>query len=142
IYGSKRNILLKEYKNGHTVSDAVMILPKEGIAFMGDMLFEKRHPYFADGNPDSLKKHLDKIYADTALHQFVPGHGDISNRSVIKEMTQYISDVKQLVTDGIKKQLPDSVIKKSAVPLAYADWKFAQFFGYNVSFLLQQNKLK
>ena len=138
IYGTKRNILLIEYKNGHTASDAVMILPKEGIAFMGDLLFEKRHPYLADGDPDSLKKHLDKIYADTSLHQFVPGHGNISDRSVIKEMSQYITDVKQLVIDGIKKQLPDSIIKKSAVPLAYADWKYAQFFKYNLGFLLQK----
>lgn len=142
IYGSKRNILLKEYKNAHTKSDAVLILPKEGIAFMGDMLFEKRHTFLAHGDPDNLKNHLDKLYADTSLHQFVPGHGNVSNRSVVKEMSQYISDVKQLVIDKIKKQQPDSVIKKSAVPLAYADWKFARFFGSNVSFLLKQNRVK
>src|SRR3954452_6147396 len=38
IYGSNRNVKLIECKNGHTGSDVVLLLPKDGIAFMGDIL--------------------------------------------------------------------------------------------------------
>ena len=140
IHGSKRSILLVEYKKGHSGSDAVMILPKEGIAFMGDLLFEKRHPYLGDGNPSTLINTLDIMYADISLHQFVPGHGNISGKFVVREMRKYISDVQQLVQDAVQKNQPDSVIKKIPIPAAYADWKFGQFFGFNVNFLLKQAK--
>ena len=63
IHGSGKRVLLAEYKNGHSGSDVVMILPKEGIAFMGDLLFEKRHPYLADGVPASWVKILDVFYS-------------------------------------------------------------------------------
>lgn len=140
IHGTQRSVLLVEYKNSHTKSDAVMILPKEGIVFMGDLLFEKRHTYLADGNPTALINTLDKMYADTSLHQFVPGHGNISGKPVVKEMRNYISDVQQLVQDAVQKNQPDSVIKKIPIPAAYSDWKFDQFFSFNVNFLLRQGK--
>jgi len=81
---------------------------------------------------------LDKMYADTSLHQFVPGHGNISSKLVVKEISNYISDVQQLVQDAVKKNQPDSVIKKIAIPAAYTDWKFRQFFGFNVNFLMKE----
>ncbi len=140
IHGTKRSIVLVEYKKGHTQSDAVVILPKQGIAFMGDLLFEKRHPYLGHGNPFALINILDKMYADTSLHQFVPGHGNISGKLVVKEISNYVSNVQQLVQDAVQKNQPDSVIKKIAIPAAYADWKFGQFFGFNVNFLLKQAK--
>ena len=80
------------------------------------------------------------MYADTSLHQFVPGHGNISGKPVIKESRNYISDVQQLVQDAVQKNQPDSVIKKIPIPAAYSDWKFGQFFGSNVNFLLKQKK--
>jgi glyoxylase-like metal-dependent hydrolase (beta-lactamase superfamily II) len=140
IHGTQRSVLLVEYKNGHSKSDAVMILPKEGISFMGDLLFEKRHPYLGDGNPSAWISILNKIYGDTSLHKFVPGHGKVTGKAEIKEMRNYISDIKQLVNDAMQKNQPDSVIKKSAIPPAYADWKFGQFFGFNVNFLLKESK--
>jgi cyclase len=142
IHGTKRSVVLVEYKNGHSGSDAIMIVANEGIAFMGDLLFEKRHPYLGDGNPDSWLNTLDNIYADSSLHVFVPGHGNVTGRTTLKEMSGYIRDVQQIVNDGIQKAQPDSVIKKSAIPAPYADWKFGQFYGFNIDFLLRKNRPK
>ena len=57
---SRRRCIWVECKNGHTKSDAVMILPKECIPFIGDLLFDRRHPYLGDGNPSALINTLDK----------------------------------------------------------------------------------
>jgi cyclase len=142
IHGTKRSVLLVEYKNGHSGSDAVMLLPTEGIAFMGDLLFEKRHPYLGDGNPDSWVNNLDHLYADSTIHLFVPGHGNVTGRTTLKEMSRYIRDLQQLVYEGMQKAQPDSVIKKTAMPSMYADWKFGQFYGFNIDFLIRKNRRK
>ena len=80
IHGSARSVELMECPHAHTTSDAVMILPSERIAFMGDILFVNRHPWFGDGDPDSLKKHLQRFYDNDSLQRFVPGRGTVAGK--------------------------------------------------------------
>ncbi len=136
IHGTKRSVLLVEQKNGHTPSDLVLVLPKEGIVFMGDLLFEKRHPYLGDGTPSSWIQHLDTFYADPQLNIFVPGHGNVGDKKDVDQMRHYISDLQQLVKNGFKMGQPDSVIKKTPIPSAYANWKFDLFYEFNMNFLV------
>lgn len=112
IHGSKRSVLLVEKKNGHTASDAIMIVPKEGIAFMGNLLFTNMHPYLADGSPTGTLSTLNYLYNDTSLQKFVPMHGMVTDKIGLKEMSNYISDLSQLVQDAYNAKQTDSTIKK------------------------------
>ena len=142
IYGSKKKIELVELKNGHTASDVILIIPADGVVFMGDLLFVKRHPWLGDGKPESWVESLQYIYNDTALKQFVPGHGPVGGKTEVKNLIQYITDVQQLVLDAIKQQKPDSVIQKTPVPAEYAYWKFENFFAPNLDFLCTELRQK
>ena len=142
IHGSKRSVELKECKNGHTGSDAILLLPKEGIVFTGDILFVKRHPWFGDGNPESLQKHLEKLEADKNYSVFVPGHGPVGGRKEITELINYIKALRQLVKDGIYKNQPDSVIIKTDIPELYKDWWYGRFYQDNLQFLCDELRKK
>ena len=133
IHGSKRDALLLECKNGHTGSDAVMILPGDGIAFMGDILFSGRHPWLGDGDPDSWKKHLDKFYNDNSLKQFVPGHGPVAGREQLPVIIKYITDLQQLAAEAVQKGEADSVFVKRPIPAAYKDWWYGRFYADNLA---------
>ncbi|HEX8334012.1 MAG TPA: MBL fold metallo-hydrolase [Segetibacter sp.] len=135
IHGTKKSIKLVEYRNGHTDSDLILIVPKEGIAFMGDLLFEKRHPYLGHGDPKSWMKHLNGLVDDPRVHRFVPGHGEVTDKKYVQLMSRYIGELQQLVADGVKRQQSDSVIKATPIPASYADWKFGRFHNANLSFL-------
>lgn len=135
IYGSERNVKLIECKNGHTASDAILVLPKEGITFMGDDLFSKRHPWFGDGNPDSLMNILKKFEEDVAIKIYVPGHGPVTDKIGVKTLEQYITDLQQIVRKGINNNLPDSVIENTPIPVAYSNWWFKDFYKPNITFL-------
>ena len=135
VRGSKRDILLLECKNGHTGSDAVMILPKEGIVFMGDLLFTERHPWLADGDPDNWKRFLEKIIGDSSLKQFVPGHGMAGGKEKLQEIIHYISDLQQMAKEAVQKGETDSVFAKTPVPAAYTNWWFGRFYPGNLSFV-------
>ncbi len=135
IHGSKRDALLVECKNGHTGSDAVMILPKEGIVFMGDLLFNERHPYLGDGDPDSWKKHLGKFYKDSSLKQFVPGHGPVADKEQLYVIIQYINDLQRMATEAKQNGIADSVFIKREVPALYKDWWYGRFYSGNLSFV-------
>ncbi len=60
IHGTKRTIELLPLA-GHTFSDVVLYLPKERIAFMGDLLFVNIHPYLASGSPEKWKQSLAEV---------------------------------------------------------------------------------
>jgi glyoxylase-like metal-dependent hydrolase (beta-lactamase superfamily II) len=142
IYGSARSVLLVEYHDGHTGSDAVMILPKDSLAFMGDLLFVNRHPWFGDGNPDSLKKHLQSFYRDPSLKRFVPGHGEIAGKESLHLLIQYIDDLEQMASDAIEKGEADSVFEKRMVLPAYKNWWFGRFYSDNLEVVYEKAKEK
>ncbi len=142
IHGNKRSVLLLGCKNGHTGSDAVMILPKEGIAFMGDILFAERHPWFGDGDAESLKQHLQRFYADTSLQQFVPGHGPVCKKEKLEILIQYISTLQQMALDAVQKNEPDSIFLKTPIPEAYKDWWYGRFYKDNLDAVYQAAAMK
>jgi len=141
IHGTSTEVLLIEC-SGHTFSDAVMILPHEGIAFMGDLLFVERHPYLGDGDPESWKKNLEKLYNDNTLKTFVPGHGPVAGRVSLQTIITYINDVQQLATDAVKNGTPDSVFAKTAVLPKYKDWWYGRFYPANLDFVYERAKSK
>jgi cyclase len=138
IHGSKRDIKLVECEKGHTNSDLVMILPKEGIAFMGDLLFVNHHPWLADGDAENLKQHLKNFRQDASLNKYVPGHGPVAGKVEMQLLENYITDVQNLVRKGIELQLPDSVIIQKPMPVAYKHWWFGRFYKPNIQFLCEQ----
>jgi glyoxylase-like metal-dependent hydrolase (beta-lactamase superfamily II) len=142
IHGSKRSVLLIECKNCHTASDVVMVLPQEGIAFMGDVLFVKRHPWFGDSNTESLEKHLQEFYADTTLGQFVPGHGPVAGKEAMQTMIRYIEDLRQLATEAVQKNEADSDFIKQDVMSQYKSWWFGRFYSDNLATVYHEAKGK
>ena len=142
IYGTKKTIKLIEFKNGHTQSDVVLFIPKDEVVFMGDLLFENRHPYLGHGNPNSWIKHLDEMITQPQMNAFVPGHGAVSNKSTLKLQKQYITEIQEMVVSSKQKLIPDSIIKKTPIMPAYQNWKFDRFYGANVSFLIKQQAIK
>jgi len=113
IYGTQRNIKLVECKKGHTKSDAILILPKEGIVFTGDLLFVNRHPWLGDGDPANWMKHLEYLSSDSSLHQFVPGHGPVGNKADVNTLHQYIRGLQNLTAQHIQQHQPDSILNKT-----------------------------
>ncbi|MCW3119808.1 MAG: fold metallo-hydrolase [Chitinophagaceae bacterium] len=140
IYGSKRNIKLVECRKGHTESDLVMLLPLEGIAFMGDLFFVTRHPYIGDGDAASWQKHIKHFIEDTSIHTYVPGHGSVAGKKEMQLMENYLIDIQNLVRKGIEQHVPDSVIVQQPVPAMYRQWWYSRFYKPNLQFLCKQVK--
>jgi cyclase len=140
ITGSKRTVVLKEYKNAHTASDAVLLLRNEGIAFMGDMLFVQHHPFIAEGDPQQLTSYLTGLYADASLNTFVPGHGAVAGKGSLQQMMDYISHVQQRIAAANTSQETDSVFLSHPVPAAYNDWSLKRFYRINLSVLRKKGK--
>ena len=140
IHGSKKSIKLIECKKGHTESDVVVLLPKEGIAFMGDLFFVNRHPYIGDGDAASWQQHVQHFIGDTSIHKYVPGHGPVGGKAEMQLIGNYLTDLQELVRKGIEQHLPDSIIMQQPVPVLYRQWWYSRFYKPNLQFLCEQMK--
>ena len=135
ILGSKRSIKLVECKNGHTASDAILMIPEEGIVFMGDLLFTERHPWITDGKIENWQEILRKYYEDKSLTTYIPGHGPVSQKPALQELYRYFNDVRDICSkvdnDSVKV-----VVMQQPILQPYRHWYFGKFYQPNLEYLI------
>ena len=87
---------------GHTPYQVAVCIPEERVVFTSDNIFHKVQAFLHEALPfewlDSLKI-MQQLEADI----LVPGHGTICDRSYIPEMSAFIQDWIDTVTDAINK---------------------------------------
>jgi cyclase len=134
IHGTERTIKLLPFA-GHTFSDVVLYLPKEKIAFMGDLLFVNMHPYLASGSPEQWKQSLAEVEGLEAKI-VVPGHGPVGRSTDLSLMFQYIQSLEGIVANMIKSGKPMEQASFEPVPSPFDTWLCLEnFFIANLTFL-------
>jgi glyoxylase-like metal-dependent hydrolase (beta-lactamase superfamily II) len=99
---------LRNYGPAHTGGDAVVYLPGESVAFVGDLAFIGRDPLIhrrKNGNSFGLVKTLKAILDHKPeIETFVPGHGGFLTRTdierLIKSIEEKQSQIKAMVAKG------------------------------------------
>jgi cyclase len=134
IHGTKRTVELLPLA-GHTASDVILYLPEEKIAFMGDLLFVKMHPYLASGSPEQWKHSLAEVEA-LGVQIAVPGHGPVGQSTDLSVMSQYIRSLESIVANMIKSGKPVEQASLEPVPSPFDTWLSPDnFFVTNLEFL-------
>jgi len=141
IHGSARSIKIQEYKDCHTASDAVLFIPEERIAFMGDLLVNDRHPWLSDGNILNFRKVVKKFSEETSYEIFVPGHGPVGNKEDFNKLYDYLSTVHQICTNANTDSLRQ-ILLQQPIPQAYEHWMLSRFYQPNLQYILSTMKLE
>lgn len=94
---------------GHSPFQSVVFVPEEKVVFTSDNMVYRVHPYLHQSLPyewlDSLKQ-MQQLEADV----FVPGHGNVCDRSGLDEMIALI----QAWIDAVKKALDEGMTLEEA----------------------------
>ena len=139
LKGTVRSVKLEEFKNGHTASDIVMYLPDEQIAFMGDLLSVKRHPWMSDGDPANWQIILKHWLDDPAVKKFVPGHGPVCEKQGVKDLVDYFSKMQEIASAANTDSLQSRMLMQP-IPSPYQNWFFNRFYEPNMKFLCTRNR--
>ncbi len=115
FHGSQRWVELRATGEGHSESDIVLLLPDEGIAFIGDLGFFGTQPFMPYGRLEAWKKHL-QFFEASDFETFVPGHGKIGTKEDLALQRRYFEVLEQQVSaviqaggtieDALKIELP------------------------------------
>lgn len=128
IHGSKRSVELMTFGGGHTQSDALVYIPKDKIAIMGDLVLSKHHPVLMYANPQQWLEILDKV-EQLNIETIVPGHGEVCSLTELHEVKAYITDLLEIVTAAVRS---NQSLDEISVPAAYQHWSFTTYFKSNL----------
>lgn len=127
------NIQLNYFGKAHTNGDAVIYFKKAGIAHLGDLVFNRRHPYVDRSAGASIKNWimvLNKIattYPDKTI--FVCGHSGegydvVINKADILAFKNYLSKVLKYVASQPKLgKTKDEIVKNTTSIPGAEEWK-------------------
>jgi glyoxylase-like metal-dependent hydrolase (beta-lactamase superfamily II) len=138
IYGAKRSVELIAFEDGHTGSDTILYLSKDGVVLMGDLLFVGFHPWLGDGDPFGLLKALEESRRLNATW-YVPGHGPVGTVKdvglLISYVEQCLETAEMLVERGDRSE---DRIKDLKIPEPFQAWGMPRFYGANIGFLCER----
>lgn len=125
-------ISMHYYGAAHTDGDAVIHFEKNGIAHVGDLVFNRKYPYIDRSAGASIKNWLvvlQKIqtnYPDST--QFICGHaGDgypvVGNKEMIHRFQNYLTASLAFVDKAMKEGRSKQEILSTTVIPGFTDWK-------------------
>ncbi len=139
FHGPARTAELITFGGGHTESDAILYLPGDQIAFVGDLLFNGFHPWLGHGDPDEWLRIYDRIEAlRPAVEVVVPGHGAVATPAAFAALRRYVPVLRRLAHEVIAAGGTVQEAESRPIPAAFSDWLAPDFFKSNMRFFYER----
>lgn len=121
IEDAKQRVELLHFAHGHTKGDAVAWLPKQGILFTGDSCLNGAFNYTGDGNTETWIGALTEM-RKLPIQKICPGHGEMSDITLIDRQRRYFVDLRQFIGDAISSGKTLAQIKETIDFPWYKEW--------------------
>jgi len=138
FHGPDRRVRVYSSGKGHTISDVVLVLPEDAIAFIGDLGFFQTHPYLGSSTPDKWIATLDE-FAASEITTFVPGHGPLGTRDDLLAVKEYILAIQALVVEVVARGGSEAEVLAQPVPEFSENWAGFGRFERSMRFLYRQS---
>ncbi|MEP7313379.1 MAG: MBL fold metallo-hydrolase [Pseudomonadota bacterium] len=117
----------------HTSGDAIIHLPKEKIAFLGDIAFFNVTPLNGSGFVEDWIKVCNRLIADPTIETIVPGHGPTGGKRELAEMRDYLVLLLNEGRKGIAAGLSAGRAAAQADLGKYANWTDSSRIANNMA---------
>jgi glyoxylase-like metal-dependent hydrolase (beta-lactamase superfamily II) len=132
LYLGKREVILSTLP-GHTGGDVLAYVPDANVVFTGDLGWSKTLPNLVDATVNDWIPTLDKILNQYPAAKFIPGHGNVAEAAEIKDVRDYLDDLRSRVKQGIADGLTvDQAKLQLKLPEKYKAFAFQNFATPNV----------
>ena len=126
VHFNDEEILAVHYPNGHTDGDSVIFFAKANVVHMGDHFFANRFPFVdmeSGGSVSGLTKNIADVIARVSADvKIIPGHGNLSTLTDLKNYYQMLTETTDIVQKGMIGGKTLEGIKKDGLPAKYQTW--------------------
>jgi glyoxylase-like metal-dependent hydrolase (beta-lactamase superfamily II) len=136
FHGANRAVEVRSLGRGHSVDDVAVLLPQDGVAFVGDIGFFGTQPFMASCDIDLYRKQL-RFFLDSDFRLLVPGHGGVGGRPEVEQELAYFDVLEDLVGKVVKKGGTLEAASQIALPPPFDRWLFGGMsrFAGNVRYM-------
>lgn len=136
ITGSQRSVEIRAMGWGHSNGDAVVLLPGEKIAFLGDISFFAAQPYMAACRLNGYREQV-RFFLNADYTLLVPGHGPIGGKKDLELQMEYFDVMERLVGGVVTKGGSIEEALQIVLPEKFQPWLLGGMrrFENNVRFL-------
>jgi glyoxylase-like metal-dependent hydrolase (beta-lactamase superfamily II) len=139
LQGEKRLVEVRSLGRGHSEDDTVVLLPGEGIAFIGDIGFFDSQPFFGFCDFELYRAQL-RFFQESDYRVLVPGHGPVGGQEDITLSLDYFDEMETQVGEVVQQGggLEEALAIK--LPELFEHWRRAgrERFEVNVRFLWER----
>jgi glyoxylase-like metal-dependent hydrolase (beta-lactamase superfamily II) len=116
----------------HCDGDLILHIPRQKIAFLGDLLFVGRFPWLGDCDLDGWIAHLDRILS-LDLDRVVPGHGGLSTLKEVATFRALLGSMRAAVHWAVSSGLSeDATVHEIALPQYAAMPRYREWLPSNL----------
>ena len=120
--GSLRKVEFRSLGRGHSENDAVLLLPQDGIAFIGDIGFFATQPFFGFCDVDLYREQA-LSFKDSDFQVLVPGHGPVGESKDIVLQLQYFDVMEELVGRVVQRGGSFEEAMQISLPEPFDKWQ-------------------
>jgi glyoxylase-like metal-dependent hydrolase (beta-lactamase superfamily II) len=127
------DILHVEYRGpAHCDGDLVLRLERQKVAFLGDLMFVGRFPWFGDCDLDGWIARLDEVL-ELDLAAVVPGHGPVATLRDVANFRGLLASFREAVTAAIKAGASEDAAVSDIQFPQYAEMpRYREWMPFNV----------
>jgi cyclase len=130
--GNKLNAELRSFRAGHSKDDAVLLLPQESIAFIGDIGFFNLQPYMGSCDLERWREQL-KFFHDSDFEILVPGHGPVGSKAEIALQLEYFDVMENLISELLEGDGSLAEALQLSLPEPFESWRLGSMGGFEVN---------
>jgi glyoxylase-like metal-dependent hydrolase (beta-lactamase superfamily II) len=137
--GSKRTAELHSLGRGHSEDDAVLLLPQEGVAFIGDVGFFDEQPFLGFCDIDMYRAQL-RFFQRSDFQVMVPGHGPVGGKDNVALQLEYLDVLEDLVGQVARRGGSFEEAMQISLPEPFDQWLMGgmERFRVNVRYLFER----
>jgi glyoxylase-like metal-dependent hydrolase (beta-lactamase superfamily II) len=107
----------RDYGPGEALTETIVLAPALHAAFVGDLIYNRVHPWLAEGRSVQWLAQLDRLQKEIPADWTVyPGHGDAGGIAVIAAQRDYIRDFRErtqaaVISTGLTEEATQSLVE-------------------------------
>lgn len=112
---------LRSLGRGHSDDDAVLLLPQEGIAFIGDVGFFDCQPFLGFCDLDLYRAQM-HFLQQADFQVLIPGHGPVGGKEALALQREYMDVLEGLVCQVVQRGGSLAEALQIPLPETFAPW--------------------
>jgi cyclase len=137
--GGQRLAQVRSTGRGHSEDDVVVLLPDDGIAFIGDVGFFACQPFLGYCDLDLYRGQL-LSFQNTDWRVLVPGHGPVGGKDDVALQLAYLDVMEELVGAVARRGGSFAEATRISLPAPFDGWLMGGMrrFEVNVRYLFER----